>query len=74
MNERDQILAGKRFQATGLTMFGTPQPTVFEIGSVQLDAARIPHACLFNVKDPKDRRLIAIGALRDRHLFIEVKS
>jgi hypothetical protein len=47
--------------------------TVFEVGDIRVEGCVFPHAQLFNVSNPLDRRLLSVDALKDTNLYIAVE-
>ena len=60
---------GERFRPMGLTSFGAPSSSVFEVTRIRVEGCILPHAHLVNRTNPFDHRLISVDALRDRNLY-----
>ncbi|MBT7770422.1 MAG: hypothetical protein HN705_10550 [Rhodospirillales bacterium] len=64
---------GERFRSASRSAFGYAGGAVFEVDGIRVDGCVVPHALLFNVSNPSDRRLISVDALNDTNLFFPVE-
>ena len=67
------VQIGERFKPAGRTVFGLPSGEVFEVRDIRVESFVVPHAQLFNIRDPLDVRLISVAALRDTNFFVSVE-
>ena len=67
------IQIGERFKPAGRSVFGFPSGEVFEVRDIRVESFIVPHAQLFNIRDPLDIRLISVSALRDTNFFVSVE-
>jgi hypothetical protein len=68
------IQIGERFKPAGRSKFGNPNSDVFEVGSIRIEGCVVPHAQLFNIKDPMDKKFLSVDALRDTMLYVPVEN
>jgi hypothetical protein len=68
------IRIGERFKATGGSLFGRAGGEVYEVGSIRVEGCVVPHAQLFNITAPLDKKFISVNALRDANLYVPVEN
>ena len=61
------VSIGERFKLT-------PKGGIFEVGSIRTEGCLVPHARLFNITDPMDKKFISVEALTDTKLYAPVKN
>ena len=61
------VSIGERFKLT-------PKGGIFEVGSIRTEGCLVPHARLFNITDPMDKKFISVNALRDTKLYVPVEN
>ena len=67
MAQGRDVRIGERFKST-------PNGGIFEVGSIRTEGCLVPHARLFNITDPMDKKFISVNALRDAKLYAPVKN
>ena len=73
MRREHNIQIGERFRSVRHSAFGHAGGAVFEVGDILIEGCVVPHARLFNVSNPSDRRLISVDALKDTNLYSSVE-
>ncbi len=73
MAGRRNVRIGERFKTADRPKFGSPSSDVFEVGSIRVEGCLVPHAKLFNITDPLDRKFISVDALGDTKLYVPVE-
>jgi hypothetical protein len=68
-----KVQIGERFRSVSRSAFDHAGGAVFEVGDIRVEGCVVPHAQLFNVSNPLDRRLISVDALKDTHLYFPVE-
>ena len=68
-----EVQIGERFRTTGHSSYGSPNGEVFEVGNIRVEGCVVPHAQIFNLINPTDRKLISVDALRDTKLYLPVE-
>ncbi len=69
-----EVRIGERFKTADRSKFGSPNSDVFEVGSIRIEGCLVPHAQLFNIKDPLDKKFLSVDALRDTLLYVPVEN
>ncbi len=64
----------ERFKTVRSSSYGSHNGEVFEVGSIRVEGCVVPHAQLFNTKDPSDQKFISVDALRDTKLYVPVEA
>jgi hypothetical protein len=73
MMRGQKVQIGERFRSVGHSASGHAGGAVFEVGDIRVEGCVVPHAQLFNVSNPSDRRLISVDALKETNLFFPVE-
>jgi hypothetical protein len=68
-----EIRIGERFKKVSHSSRGSPNGEVFEVGNIRVEGCVVPHAQIFNLTNPTDRKLISVDALRDTKLYVPVE-
>ena len=68
-----EVRIGERFKTVSRSSYGSPNGEVFEVGSIRVEGCVVPHAQIFNLTNPTDRKLISVDALRDTKLYVPVE-
>ena len=53
---------------------GSANGGIFEVGGIRVEGCLVPHAQLFNVTDPVEKKFISVNALRDTNLYVPVEN
>ena len=69
-----EVRIGERFKTVSRSSYGSPNGEVFEVGSIRVEGCVVPHAQIFNLTNPTDRKLISVDALRDTKLYVPVEA
>jgi hypothetical protein len=67
------VQIGERFRSASRSAYSHAGGAVFEVGDILIEGCVVPHARLFNVSNPSDRRLISVDALKDTNLYLSVE-
>ncbi|MDA1101748.1 MAG: hypothetical protein O2967_22540 [Proteobacteria bacterium] len=68
-----EVRIGERFKTVRRSSYGSHNGEVFEVGSIRVEGCVVPHAQIFSLTDPTDRKLISVDALRDTKLYFPVE-
>lgn len=74
MAGRRIVRIGERFKTVDRSMFGNSNSNVFEVGGIRVEGCLVPHAKLFNIADPLDKKFISVDALADTKLYVLVEN
>ena len=69
-----EVRIGERFKTVSRSAFSRASGEVFEVGSIRVEGCVVPHAQIFNLTNPTDRKLISVDALRDTKLYVPVEA
>lgn len=51
-----------------------PKGGIFEVSGIRTEGCLVPHARLFNITDPMDKKFISVEALTDTKLYAPVQN
>ncbi|MDE0809788.1 MAG: hypothetical protein OSB69_10745 [Alphaproteobacteria bacterium] len=72
MRREHKVQIGERFRSARRSALSHGGGAVFEVGDILVEGCVVPHARLFDVSNPSDRRLISVDALKDTNLYFAV--